>query len=176
MRISTNFALPLHRLTRSVVAVLWLSTLALAGVLWGLLADTTRLRSEQPVLAARVAHLGTQEPTVFPRLPRATELASIRARVARINSVTETRGVSTLVVLAKLESLLPPDVWLSRLHHRARRGEVLLVADATNSDRLTHFLDALTRDPLFSQVLLTHEQRPEGASGVEFEIRLKVRT
>lgn len=177
MKIATNFVLPAQRAVAPIAAAMAAIALLLALFAVWLGRDATELRSELPQLRTRLVHVEAQKPVAAVRLPPAAELADIRARVARINTAARTKGVPTLALLADLEKQLPRHAWLVSVHHRAARGEVMLVAAAHHADPLSDFLLKLEGDPLFDEVMLVREAQPSGGRGaVQYEIRLKVRT
>jgi Tfp pilus assembly protein PilN len=182
MKIATNFVRPIQRAAIPVAAVFWLMSLAFAVSAWWLLDDASVLRGELPDLRQRLARINAtgHTPAVQPvQLPSVQELAETRNRVARINAAVRTKGMPTLSLLADLEAMLPPEVWLASFHYRAAEGEVLLTASAASADLLSGFLLKLERDPLFEQAMLVRELQASGtgkAGIVQFEIRLKVRS
>lgn len=178
MRTSTNFIQPPQKAVTPVAIVLWLLSLGCLTGLWWLLGDAAGLRSDLPVLREQLAHLEAttrKESIPAPQLPPANELVKTRDRVARINAMTQTKGLLTLGLLSELETQLPQEAWLVSLHHRATEGEVTLVAVAASADTLSRFLHKLEHDPAFDKAMLLREVvAPNGKSGVQFEIRLKV--
>ena len=175
MKISTNFVHPVQRAMAPIAAAMAVAAAAL--VLWAvwLGGDAAALRGELPQLRTRLAHVKAQKPVAAVRLPPASELADTRARVARINAAAQTKGVPTLALLEDLEKQLPRDAWLTSIHHRAGEGEGMLVASARDTDPLSDFLLKLENDPLFDEVMLVREAQAGNGTGVQYEIRLKVR-
>lgn len=163
-----------------LMLAMWLAALALAGAAWWLIDDAAELRGELPQLRLRFERIETDGSVVATQqyMPSAQALAETRERVAKINAAAQTKGLPTSTLLTELEKQLPPAAWLTSFHHRAAEGEVLLVASAANADPLSAFLLKLERNPLFDQVMLMRELHPTGAGqpGVQFEIRLKVRS
>lgn len=182
MKIATNFVRPVQQAAAPIAAALWLGAFVLAAGAWWLLDDAAALRGQLPELRQRLARIKTaaghtvSAPPV--QMPSAQELAQTRERVSRINAVAQTKGISSLSLLAALEVQLPAEAWLVSFRHRAAEGEVLLVAAAASADPLSGFLLRLERDSLFEEAMLMRELHPSGAgeSGVQFEIRLKVRS
>jgi hypothetical protein len=178
MKISTNFVRPVQRAAGPVTATLWLMAFAcVAGTGW-LLGDAAELRGELPGLQQQRASFRISAPVEAAQpMPSMQELAQTRDRVAAVNAATQTRGMPTPALLARLEALLPPRAWLVSFHHRAADGEVLLVASAASADLLSGFLLVLERDSLFEEAMLMREMQSSGSgkAGVQFEIRLKVR-
>ncbi len=176
MKIGINFVRPAERLMAPVAVAVWGAAMALlAGAAW-LAADAVGLRGDLPQLRTRLERVGAQKPVAVTPLPPAQQLADTRQRVARINAAAQTRGVPTLALLADLERQLPRGAWLTSLHHRAAEGEVQLVVAAGQADPLADFLLRLERDPLFEEVMLLREVQASGSrTGVQYEIRLKVR-
>lgn len=163
-----------------LMLVMWLAAFSLAGVAWWLIDDASELRGELPQLQLRFERMetgggdiATQQP-----MPSGQALAETRERIAKINAVAQTKGLPTSALLTELEKQLPPAAWLTSFHHRATEGEVLLLASAANAEPLSAFLLKLERNLLFDQVMLMRELHPTGAGqpGVQFEIRLKVRS
>ncbi len=177
MRIPTNFVRPVQRVVAPVAAAMWVvAIIFLAGTAW-LVGDAAGLRGDLPQLRTRLERVEAQKPVAAAPLPPTQQLAEMREWVARINAAAQTRGVPTLALLADLEKQLPPDAWLTKIRHRAAEGDVQLVAVAWRADPLSEFLLRLERDPLFEEVMLLREVQAGGAkAGVQYEIRLKVRS
>lgn len=180
MKIATNFVRPAQRAVVPVVVALWIAALGLAAAAWWLVVDTTELRGELPQLRQRLGRIEKERNTAAApaHLPSVGELAQTRERVAKINAAAQTRGLPTLALLSELGAQMPPEVWLTSVHHRAAEGEVVLVAAAASADPLSAFLLRLERDPLFEEVMLMRELQPAGTGrpNLQFEIRLKVRS
>lgn len=179
MKISTNFVRPVQQAVVPVVVALWLAAFCFAAAAWWLVADATELREELPQLRQRLERMQAASAAVAPvQLPSAQELAQTRERVAKINVAARTKGLPTLALLNELVTLLPPEAWLTSLHHRAVEGDVLLVASAASAEPLSALLLKLERDPVFAEVMLLREIRPtvNGRASVQYEIRLKVRS
>jgi Tfp pilus assembly protein PilN len=177
MKITTNFVRPPQRMVTPAVAVMWVAAVVLAaGAAW-LASEGRGLREDLPQLRTRLERVDAQKPVAAAPLPPAQELAETRDKVARINAAAQTKGVPTLALLADLEKQLPRGAWLTSIHHRATEGVVQLVAAATRADPLSDFLLRLERDPLFEEVMLLREVQAGGnRPGVQYEIRLKVRS
>jgi len=180
MKISTNFVPPVQQAAMPMVVAMWLAALVFAGGAWWLVDETAELRGELPQLRQRLERIETAGSVTATHqlMPSAQELAETRDRIAKINAAAQTRGLPTSALLTELETQLPAEAWLTSFHHRATEGEVLIVASAANADLLSAFLLKLERDPLFEQVMLMRELHPTGPgqAGVQFEIRLKVRS
>lgn len=180
MKISTNFVRPVQQAVMPVVIALWIAAFCLAAAAWWLVDDAAELRGELPQLRLRLERIETGGGAVTApvQLPSAQELAQTRERVAKINAAAQTKGLPTSALLGELEMLLPPEAWLTSVHHRAVGGEVLLVASAASTEPLSVFLLKLERDPLFEEAMLMREMQPtvNGKASVQFEIRLKVRS
>ncbi len=179
MKITTNFVGPAQRAVKPLIAGLWAAALAFAGGAIWLLAEGVSVRSELPELQqrlARVEKLAQDASVKGTPLPPAQQLAQTRERVMRINAVAQSKGLSTGALLSELEAQLPRDAWLVSLHHRATEGQAVIMAAAASDEPLAGFLLKLERDPLFEQAMLVRELQPAGKAGVQFEIRLKVRS
>jgi Tfp pilus assembly protein PilN len=180
MKISTNFVSPVQQAVMPVVAALWFAAFCFAAAAWWLVDGATALRQELPQLRQRLERMETGGGAAAApvQLPPAQELAQTRDRVAKINAAAQTRGAPISALLSELETLLPPEAWLTSVHHRAAEGEVLLVASAASTETLSALLLKLERDPMFEKVMLLREIQPavNGKASVQFEIRLKVRS
>jgi hypothetical protein len=178
MKITVSFVRK-PRMIRAAIALTWSTAVVLGSLGATLLADMLASRAEAPQLAGRVAALQSQERAVSkPRLPAADQLADMRARVRFLNSVSGVRGWNTSQFLAWLEERLPENVQLLSLHHKARGGEVLLIAESASAAHLTELLQRLEREPAFAEVLLSKQsaQASETAELVRFEIKLRIRS
>jgi Tfp pilus assembly protein PilN len=179
MKISTNFVRPVQQAVMPVVVALWFAAFSFAAAAWWLIDGATALRQELPQLRQRLERIETGGGAAASvQLPPAQELAQTRDRVAKINAAAQTSGAPISALLSELETLLPPEAWLTSVHHRAAEGEVLLVASAASTETLSALLLKLERDPIFEKVMLLREIQPaaNGKASVQFEIRLKVRS
>ncbi len=179
MKITTNFIGGVEQLTGTVVAAIWLLVLVLLGALVWMMVDGTGLRSELPALRERLPRLEAAAAAASHQesLPE-QEMIEIRDRVARLNAITQTKGLTTLALLAKLETLLPGEAVLAGVHHRAKDGEFVVVAQAANADILSKLLQRLEEDVQFESVVLARQKEVSdgGRIAVQFEIRAKVRS
>jgi Tfp pilus assembly protein PilN len=179
MKIPTNFVRPIQQAVIPVVVALWFAAFCFSTAVWWLVNDATELRAELPSLRQRLDLIATAAgaATIPVQLPSARELTQTRDRVAKINAAAQTKGLPTSALLSELATLLPLEAWLTSIHHRAAEGDVLLVAAAVNAEPLSALLLKLERDPIFEEVMLLREIQPaNGRSGVQYEIRLKVRS
>lgn len=179
MKITTNFIGGVQQLTGSIVATMWLMALLVLGALVWLVVDGVGLRSELPELRERLPKLEAAAAAAsHQELPPEQEMIEIRDRVARLNAITQTRGLTTLALLTKLETLLPGDAVLAGVRHRARDGELVVVAQAANAEILSKLLQRLEEDVQFESVVLARQKEVNdgGRVAVQFEIRAKVRS
>lgn len=180
MKIPTNFAKPVQNAVMPVAMATWAAALCLSAGAWMLIAEAMELRAELPQLRERLERFEAGKKPVVGRkqLPSMQELAETRTRVAKVNAVTQAKGMSASVLLGELEALLPSDAWLTSIHHRATEGEAVLVASAASSAPLSAFLLKLEHAPLFEEVMLMREMQSRGnrKPAIQFEIRLKVRS
>lgn len=134
-------------------------------------------REERSLVEGRLARVSRQlseQPAVA--LPEAAERAQLRDRIATLNAQGAPKGWPTAQLLLWLEQHMPADVRLISIHHKARDGEAVLVAESGNSGSLTVFLQKLERDPAFSEVLLSKQGAPaDNDDAVRFEIRLRLK-
>jgi ribosomal protein L29 len=179
MKIKTNFVAGVQPLLAPLAIVVWSTAfIVFAGLLW-LIFDGIATRKELPGLKQRLTEI---EPTLAVRskqeLPAEHELRQTRQQVARLNAITQSKGLSTLALLAKLESLLPDDTVLAAVHHRAKEGELLLLAQGANAELLSKFLQRLEEDEQLEAVVLTHQKEVKDGEKivVQFEIHARVRS
>lgn len=177
MRINASFVRP-PRTAGPLTFVLWLVAFAFGGLAAWFAFGVVTIKSEQPRLEARLARLNEQLALAAPRepLPSLNELDALRARVKTVNSISKLRGWSAPQLLAWFERNIADDVYLVSLHHKAREGEALLVAESPSAEALTALLLRLEREPRFAEVLLTKQgtRSTETAKVVQFEIRVRL--
>lgn len=179
MKITTNFIDGVQQLIVPVAIAAWLSALLGLGALLWLIVDGVGLRDELPVLKERLPKLEAAAAVASNReLPSERELTETRDRVARLNAIAQTRGLTTLALLAKLETLLPGEAVLVGMHHRAKERELLLLAQAANAEILSKLLQRLEEDVQFESVVLSRQKEVNdgGKVVVQFEIRARVRS
>lgn len=179
MKLHTNFVVPAQRAVRPLLVLGWTAVVALAALAAWLVGDGFVLRAELPQLQQRAQRSATAaQAEAQGALPAEAEMVRTRDRVAKVNAAARSGGLPSAVLLGELETLLPPQAWLTRLHYRAAEGDLRLVAAARNAELLSTFLLRLERSALFEQAMLVREVQPAAAGGsdVQFEIRLKVRS
>lgn len=179
MRIETNFTAPVQALAARVVAITWALALALAAATAVLGFEARRLEGETLEARERLADVEARRAEIGPHppVPGAEKIAALKRRVSTVNALSVTNGRGPVALLALLEALLPRKAWLVSFVHKARDGEVVLVAEARQAELLTRFLLELEKSARFSEVLLLR-QTPLGRGGrrtVQFELRLKER-
>lgn len=181
MKIRTNL-LQGHRpfAVHLVAGPAWLLAAALGIGASVLVADTFGLRAGRVELEQHLVRVDTARAgaAATASLPPAAELDAMTRRVAALNALAEVSGLDTAELLLWLEAHLPEDVQLTRLHHRAREGSVLLVAEAWRAEPLAKLLGELEKAPHVDAVLLVR-QGTRGVQGrgemVQFEIRIDLK-
>ena len=179
MKIKTNFVAGVQPLLAPLAIVVWSTTLIFcAGLLW-LIFDGIATRNELPGLKQQLSEFEAV-PTIVAKqgLPSDRELRQTRKQVARLNAITQSKGLTTLTLLAKLEALLPEDTVLATVHHRAKEGELLILAQGANAELLSKFLQRLEEDTQLESVVLTHQKEVKDGEKivVQFEIHARVRS
>ena len=178
MKIKTNFVAGVQPLLAPLGWAVSLSViLSLAGLLWVILNSITT-RNELPELRLKLSKLETVQPVAERQaIPADRELKQTRAQVTRLNSISQGRGLATLALLSRLEALLPNDTVLVALHHRAKEGELQLLAQGASAELLSKFLQRLEEDAQLESVVLSHQKEVKEGDKVlvQFEIRAKVR-
>lgn len=180
MKVETNFADPIRPVALGTALATWVLALVLAAAALALWLDGSATNADVREARARLRQLEARRAEL--RLPAngpsATDVAALQTRVATVNSLSVTNGRRIVPLLVLFEELLPADAWLVSLSHKARDGEIVLVAEAAQAEQLTQFLLGLEKSARFSEVLLLR-QTPltgEGRHGVQFELRLRERT
>jgi Tfp pilus assembly protein PilN len=107
-------------------------------------------------------------------------VSTLAAESRELNRIVEERRFSWLDLLGRLERTLPGEVRLARLTPKvAEDGSVALSLSLVGrgSASVVRTLEALSRDPLFSQVELHSEQSQEEGvpEGRSFEVRATYR-
>jgi hypothetical protein len=179
MKLETNFTAPIRALAVRTALTVWALALVLAIAMVALWVDAAAIRAQREESTDRLAQLEARRGTLGaqPATPSAGEIAALQTRVATVNALSVTGGRQIVALLALFEELLPSDAWLVSLSHKARDGEIVLVAEAAQAEQLTQFLLSLEKSSHFSEVLLSR-QTPlvaEGHRGVQFELRLRER-
>lgn len=178
MKIKTNFIdgtsgwlLPVFLLTGSGILLLGAMLFWLQWDAAALKVELPQVTEKMPELERLIAAAGKQE------MPVPAQLREMQTRVAGLNAIPQGRGLSSLHILAKLEALLPDEVVLTAVHHRAKEREVLLLEQANTAEALSQFLLKLERDDQLESVVLAQQKEVDqnGKSVVQFEIRFKVR-
>lgn len=166
---------------RVVASAAWLLAAGMGIAAVALTLDAAELRERRPAIESRLAHLQAQKALAVGEAasPPRPELEAMARRVQALNALAEVRGLDAAELLVWLERLVPDDVQLVRLHHRAREGETHLVAEAFATEPLTKLLRELEQEPRFAEVLLARQgtRSVQGrAAAVQFEIRIRHRT
>ena len=137
--------------------------------------DRTHTQESLPSIQARLLELNNKyqmirEPDLA--MPSRNELLQMKQRVSVINGIVAIRGRSTILILTKMEELLPDGVRINSFHHKKKYGELVIIAASREIEELTTFLDRLEKDKGFSQVLLTRQSPGKNKNEIEFELRL----
>jgi Tfp pilus assembly protein PilN len=179
-RITTSFVEP-PRLTRWIFVGTIAAAAAFAGMALWLAFDWMSARDELPTLEQQLANLESRrdrDPQDGQHLLSSAQLGAMVANVKELNRMSVVRGLTAMQLLDRIEAELPSEVYLVSLHHKAREGEALLVAEAANDAALTKFLLKLEAEKEFSEVLLNKQStRATGAEQtVQFEVRLRFKS
>jgi len=106
------------------------------------------------------------------------QLSSLAEESAGLRAIVRERRFSWLVLLARLEKTLPPDVRLSRLSPHFGSPEAVdldLSVLGKTGDSVVHALAALAKDPVFSNIELHGESSPDKGEpeGYTFTISMR---
>ncbi len=106
------------------------------------------------------------------------KLSSLAEESAGLQTIVRERRFSWLVLLARLEKTLPPDVRLSRLSPRFDSPEAValdLSVLGKTGDSVVHAIAALSKDPAFSDIELHGESSPDKGEpeGYTFSISMR---
>lgn len=178
MKIKTNFIGAMPRLLPKVFMGVWAGVLLLSVLASWMLWNTITLKTELPQIQEKLPELARLVAQADDQaMPAPTQLREMQSRVARLNSIPQGKGLTSLAVLAKLEALLPDEVVLTGVHLRSKEREVQLLAQAGNTEALSQFLLKLERDPQLESVVLVQQKdiQESDTSVMQFEIRFKVR-
>ncbi|MFL6711822.1 MAG: PilN domain-containing protein [Sulfurifustis sp.] len=180
MKVETNFADPIRPIALATTLATWFIAFMLAVAAVVLWLDASSRKADVREATVRLQQLEARraELRVPANGPSGAEIAALQARVATVNALSVTNGRRIVPLLALFEQLLPADAWVVSLSHKARDGEIVLVAEAPQAEQLTQFLLGLEKSARFAEVLLLR-QTPltgEGRRGVQFELRLRERT
>ncbi len=105
-------------------------------------------------------------------------LSKLAEEASGLQTIVQERRFSWLVLLARLEKTLPPDVRLSRLVPRFDSSESVAVDLAIlgrNAESIVRTVAALSKDPAFHDVVLESEASPETGvpEGYTFQMRMR---
>src|SRR5437899_6529418 len=152
MKIETNFVPPIGGLAVRTATAIWVVALVLAGGVVALWVDAAMIQSQLPESTERLQQLEQRRASIAipANMPSAADIAAMRSRVATANSLSVTGGRRLMPLLVLFEEMLPPDAWLVSASHKAREGEVVLVAEAGQAEELTKFLLNLEKSSRFS--------------------------
>jgi hypothetical protein len=106
------------------------------------------------------------------------KLSSLAEESAGLQTIVRERRFSWLVLLARLEKTLPPDVRLSRLSPHFDSPEAValdLSVLGKTGDSVVHAIAALSKDPAFSDIELHGESSPDKGEpeGYTFSISMR---
>ena len=181
MKIRTNLLQAQRPFAARLVAVpAWLLATVLGIGASLVIVDAFGLRAARVEFEAHLARIESARTSAAQTsaLPAAAELEAMTRRVSALNALTGVARPDTAELLIWLETHLPEDVQLTRVHHRAREGNVLLVAEAWRAEPLAKLLGDLEKAPHFDAVLLVRQgTRSVQGRGemVQFEIRIEIK-
>ena len=180
MKLTTNFALPVRK---TMQAVYWLSLItSLAGLafVYYLGLDRRTLLNENISIKRDVETLKDKSRAMTISPPygsdSAFDIASVRSRIERINSISPIKGVSANQLLAAIEKILPDHVSVDRLSYSAIDGKLHIVAESADVERIYTFMKRLEQNPMFTSPELQQKPGQElmDSSVMQFEIDVVV--
>jgi hypothetical protein len=179
MKISISLNQPVRRYAKAAGIILMMSgfILVIAGVI--LVSKYISLRTEYPLLKEHLVGISDilNVTAGSVELPPEVELRKMRDRVQALNSRTIVKGVYTIRLLDWLEENLPDNVYLVEFQHRPGEGDVLLVAEAPNSNEFTSFLNHLEHEQWFSDAILNKKEILNNANNeyMQYELRIRIK-
>lgn len=175
MKITTNFSTPVGWFAPYLAGICFFLTVLSVIVSVILFMSANRVRAEMPMLEERLARYRNLEVPVPTSLLPDDKLVMLAAQIKALKGLAGPTGQPLPQLLARIEGLIPVQVWLVSLQYRVREGDAKLVAEANRPELLTEFMSGLEQSGFFSQVLLTRQiRRIDGAqTSVQFEIQLR---
>lgn len=179
MKLMTNFTLPIRKLLLTVFLLSITTSISFLMVAYHMGRDRGSLLNENKKLNEVLAVLSDKANTNRSdgQLKTASERTSIRARIEQLNSHTPVKGVSVNHLLNAIEETIPEGVRVNRLGYSAIDGQLNLVAESDDPDRIYLFMKRLEQNSLFDSPLL--QQQPGIGSGsrsvTQYEIHVAAR-
>lgn len=178
MRRTTNFAFPVRRAIFVVfLASIIMSFTGLFGIYYLgrnrsiLLEESASLRQDITTLESKASSSRSSDTFSYTQ----SDVVNAQSRIERINSASPIRGSSVNRLLSTIESMLPEGVILHRLRYSSINGELHIVAETTDADKIYLFLERLEQSQKFSSPEL--QQRPGSEfrtdSATKYEIHAK---
>lgn len=180
MKLITNFTLPVRKVLLTVFLLSVATSVSFLIMAYhlgrdrgSLLTETEKLKEILSVLSDKANAIGSDSSQFM----TASESLDVRYRIEQINSHTPIKGVSVNRLLGAIEETIPEGVRVNRLGYSALDGQLNLVAETDNPDRIYLFMKRLEQNSLFESPLL--QQQPGFGSGsrdaAQYEIHVVVR-
>lgn len=180
MKLMTNFSLPIRKVLLTVFLLSIAASVSFLIIAYLLGRDRGSLLNENKKLNEVLAVLSDKANANgldSHHFMTASETSNIRARIEQLNSHTPVKGVSVNQLLGAIEETIPEGVRVNRLGYSAIDGQLNLVVESDDPDRIYLFMERLEKNSLFDSLLL--QQQPGSGtvsrSMTQYEIHVVAR-
>lgn len=175
--VKTNFVRPVGSLVLPLVIILSLVLIVVIAISTWLYIDLLSVRDEA---IGKYEYLSTLKSKQMKlnldggNGVAIEDIVRLRKRAADVNDIVGSHGMPLIVILSRLEKMLPDNVYLLSIHHKKMLSDLKITAVSKNVDDLTNFLQRLEDDQYFSSVKLKRRSQNNVNDGdVKFDIEIR---
>lgn len=172
INLSTRYFVDTRKLNAALAAAIALLVLVMFFCVKGLASNAGTTKQLEGELAKLQARFATSAKGVSEQ-----EYQGLLKKISVANGVLKKRGLNWLLLLDRLESVVPDGVALSSIEPNLKEGTLTLSGSAKEFRNLRAFVENLEGDPRFADVFLqsqTEIKQGETQRGVGFTVTCKV--
>ena len=172
INLSTRYFVDTRRLNAALAAAVALLVLVMFFCVKGLASNAGQAKQLEGDLAKLQARFAASAKGVSEQ-----EYQGVIKKITIANGILKKRGLNWLLLLDRLESVVPEGVALSSIEPKLKEGTLTLSGSAKEFRNLRAFVENLEAEPRFSDVFLqsqTEIKEGENQRGVGFTVTCKV--
>jgi type IV pilus assembly protein PilN len=172
INLSTRYFIDTRKLNTALAAAIALLVLVMFFCVKGLASNTGHAKQLEGELAKLQARFAASAKGVSEQ-----EYQGVLKKISVANEILKKRGLNWLLLLDRLEAVVPEGVALSSIEPKLKEGTLTLSGSAKEFRNLRAFVENLEAEPRFSDVFLqsqTEIKQGEDQRGVGFIVTCKV--
>ena len=176
MKLKTNFIYGAERFRVIAYYAAWALVAACLGFVLFFAFSGVYMRTDMASLDKKLDLAKAEYASMPPsdRGPDRQSLETLREKVAGINRLKmgSSEGISR--ILASLEKITPEGIYFTGISYNLEDNAITMDARTSSAGKISDFMEALEKEPLFRQVSLEKQSQRESATGirvVDFSVR-----